>query len=565
MNTVIHALWKGDDASPLILPGSIPLSVASVNAELTQYLPDSWKSIIDADVAGPHSVPSQIDLEKSIFGQRSVTKRLARTVFFGAAPTIDTAHKGLETTRVFLGTAVPGDTPGNFHSALTQLSDRATYFYTSAGKYWYDTHANITRRAKDAADRLHREDVWAEIVERLAEQKRHPGSFAGVHVAPEDSADIPDLAEARLVIMHPKAVHKRGDADSSALAFATLATEHRGTANRTYRNMIVFLAADADRLQELETATRNFLGWKHVHDNADDLDLTGQQKRQAADRMGRESQTVQDRLLGAYQWVLTPEMPDPQAPFQIKASRVEGQAVSLAERVSRKLGNEGLLSTDRAAPNIRLDLDRYLADIWEDRPITVGELWDLYARYPYMARLRDRSVLDDGIRRFTDVMFWERDSFAIAVDYDNHSHEYRGLTLPTESTVRVQVNDQLLLVRPAAAEAQREQDQQAVSTAPGGAELSTPAGDADEPASPRVRFKRRYFGVKELNPERYAVDFKKINDEILTHLTTNPGIDLHVRLEIDATAPEGFDEDKVRTVSENANTLKFEQSGFEVQ
>jgi len=31
----------------------------------------------------------------------------------------------------------------------------------------------------------------------------------------------------------------------------------------------------------------------------------------------------------------------------------------------------------------------------------------------------------------------------------------------------------------------------------------------------------------------------------------------------EATAPDGFDDSKVRTVAENATTLKFEQSGFE--
>lgn len=38
---------------------------------------------------------------------------------------------------------------------------------------------------------------------------------------------------------------------------------------------------------------------------------------------------------------------------------------------------------------------------------------------------------------------------------------------------------------------------------------------------------------------------------------------LNVTIEIEATAPEGFDDAKVRTVSENAATLKFEQRGFE--
>ena len=124
MNTVIHALWVGEDQSPLIMPGSIPLAPRQVNSELTQYLQDSWKAIIDADVDGPNSEPARSTTSKPLFGQRSLTKRLARTVFFGAAPTIGSRAQGLETQRVFLGTAIPGDVPGNFHSALTALADR---------------------------------------------------------------------------------------------------------------------------------------------------------------------------------------------------------------------------------------------------------------------------------------------------------------------------------------------------------------------------------------------------------------------------------------------------------
>jgi hypothetical protein len=39
-------------------------------------------------------------------------------------------------------------------------------------------------------------------------------------------------------------------------------------------------------------------------------------------------------------------------------------------------------------------------------------------------------------------------------------------------------------------------------------------------------------------------------------------VSLNVTIEIEATTPDEFDDAKVRTVSENAATLKFEQSGF---
>ena len=211
MSTVIHALWTGEDASPLIMPGSIPLATANVNAELTQYLQDSWKAIIDADVDGPNSEPARIDKEKPLFGQRSLTKRLARTVFFGAAPTIGSARTRASRPSVCSwAPRSPATCPATSTPRSTQLGDRATYFYSGSGKYWYDLQANITRTAKDQAERLHKEDVWAEIVRRLQGQARTRGDFAGVHVCPETNADIPDTDEARLVILHPKVAHKRG-------------------------------------------------------------------------------------------------------------------------------------------------------------------------------------------------------------------------------------------------------------------------------------------------------------------------------------------------------------------
>src|ERR1035441_595489 len=430
MSTVIHALWTGEDASPLIMPGSIPLATANVNAELTQYLQDSWKAISDAHVDGPNSEPAQSDRENPLFGQRALTRRLARTVFFGAAPTIapGSVHKGLGAQRVFLGTAIPGDVPGNFHAALTQLGDRAMYFYSGSGKYWYDLQPNITRAAKDQAERLHKEDVWAEIVRRLQSQARTRGDFAAVHVCPETNGDIPDTEEARLVILHPKVTHKRGG-DSAAKDFARKATEQRGSANRVNRNMLVYLAADEARLEELDTATRDYLGWTHVLADEADLDLTQNQKNQAAQRQAQANQTVTSRLLQSFTWALVPAQPEPSSPFLIRETKAEGQSESLADRVSRRLGNDGDLSTRQAAATIRLAIEK-VPTIWKDGHVSLGTLWGIYRQYPYMPRLRDRRVLDEGI---VDMpLIWQTDAFALATGYDQSAGQYIGLWTPED-------------------------------------------------------------------------------------------------------------------------------------
>jgi len=564
MSTVIHSLWIGEDASPLIMPGSIPLATSSVNSELTQYLQDSWKTIIDADVDGPNSEPVRIDKAKPVFGQRSLTKRLARTVFFGAAPTIapGASSKGIGTQRVFLGTAVPGDVPGNFHAALTQLQDRATYFYSGSGKYWYDLQANITRTAKDQAERLHPEDVWAEVTRRLQVQARTRGQFAGVHIAPESNADIPDLEEARLVILHPKVSHKRGT-DSPAKQFAHAATERRGSANRTHRNTLVYLAADEARLEELDSATRDYLGWTHVLANDADLDLTQNQRNQAVQRQAQADKTVTARLLQTFTWGLVPAQPDPGAPFVVREVKVEGQSDSLAERMSRRLGNDGDLSTRQAAATIRLALNK-VPQIWKDGHVSLGTLWGLYTQYPYMPRLRDRSVLDVGV--FDQPLIWQTDAFALATSYDEAAGRYVGLWTPHGNGSQPVATDSLLLVRPdvalrqIAATLPAQSPDDTSDTAAPNDRTQTPPPPAVDVVYPIV--KTRFFGVKTLNSAKIALDFKNIAEEVLAHLRSGD-TSLTVRIEIEAVDTAGFDEGKIRTISENAKTLRFDQAGFE--
>ena len=181
-----------------------------------------------------------------------------------------------------------------------------------------------------------------------------------------------------------------------------------------------------------------------------------------------------------------------------------------------------------------------------------------------MPRLRDRAVLNAGLRNAP--LLWEQDGFALAEGYDEQAGRYRGLVLPSDQT-SIAITDSTLVVQPALAVEQRAREIAATSSAGRRVPVAsgqTPGRQAPTaPAAPKPVGKTRFFGTKELSPDGYAKDFKKITDEVLTHLAATPGVDLRVTLEIEATTATGFDDNRVRTVSENARTLKFEQSGFE--
>lgn len=584
MNTIVGELWSAGDSSALIMPGTVPVQSNLVHAELRQYLDDKWDGVIHADVDGPASAPADVDKSSAIFGQRSVTKRLARTVFMGSVPTLGSAQKGLDVQRVFLGTALPGDVPGNFHPALNQLADKATYFYGQDSRYWYDTQANTTRTARDYAERLHADEVSAEVRTRLdAHRRSSPTGFARVVVSPGSTADVPDTDQVQLVLVPPTHPHDdKRKTDSPGSTWARQVVDRCGPSARTAQNMVVFLAPDTARMAELDAAVRDFLAWEHVRTSRRELNLTDQQHEQAVDRAKRASQTVTDRLVGTYVWVLHP-VAQAGKPFQIEAVKAERQAPSLAERVAEKLHDEGRLLRDRRSSHLRMDLDGPLRAVWHrDDHIDVGQLWAYLTTYTYLPRLRDRAVLVKAVRSVADtsaVIAWEHDGYALAERFDPETGRYDGLWLPGDSDEAPEVTDSTLLVSPGKAVPQRAVDLRAAGERepdpgregepePGrggsrGADGGSGGGGDSEPEVSQRCAPTRYFGVRALDPQRYAQDFAKLAQEVVAHLAATPGVSLEVRVEISATAPDGFDENRVRTVSENAAVLKFEQTGFE--
>lgn len=565
MNTVVGALWRAGDTGPLILPGSVPLSDDTVVTELTQYVEDSWKSVVDADVDGPQSVPRQVDeANRALLGSRLVTQRLARTIFLGATPTLHTANKGIDRKRVFLGTAVPGDVPGNFHSALNQLTDQATYLYSAGSAYWYDTQANTSRTARDHAAGLHPGDVAAEVVRRLDVLRRARGGRPAVHLTAEP-AEVPDGEEFRLVVLPPQHVYERKSPSSNpAVTAARAVVDNRAGGARVRRNQLALLALDSARADDLDRAVRDYLGWSFVTEQAERLGLSIAQSNQARERATQADGTVAQRLLDGYTWLVVPTQ-QPGEPWQVSALRADASARSVLDRALTKLARESELADELAPAMIRLQLNK-VPSVWADGHVSVGALWELFAQFPYLTRLTDRRALEAGVARTLDEpLGWEVSTFALAAGVDESTKRYVDLRLPGDSAP-LTITGASLLVRPDRALAQRAAEdaerRPPVVLPPDpdrdGGPPPPPPPQLDPGPAPRTRF----FGVRTLDPQRYGKDFAVVVEEVLQRLSAT-GAQLEVRLEISATKADGFGDDVVRTVSENAGTLHFEQSGFE--
>ena len=568
MASVIHSLWERGDRHPLIMPAHIPIDDPHVRNELTRYLSDNWTPIIEADVDGPNALPQHIDNEVANLGKFSATRRVARTVYLGSAPTTSVANRGIEDRRIKLGSAMPGETPAIFGDALRRLSTQATFLYQDGPRYWYSTQPTVTKLAEDRADQFRRDPspVVAEIEKRLRADLRATGDFQRIHTVPQSGADIPDDMDARLVVLGTDHPHSSGS-NSKAQAAATAILENRGNTPRLFRNTLVFLAVDQTRLQDLDEAVRRYLAWSSILQDKETLNLDPHQVRQAESQLKSEDGAVVGRLPEAYQWLLVPVQSTPEAAVEWQALRLAGQD-PLAARASKKLRSEELLVPALAGTRLRMELDR--VPLWRGDHVEVRQLADHFARYLYLPRLAGPEVLIRAIQDGLGLLLWRDESFAYADAFDEATGRYRGLRCGREVSLLGPESDGLL-IKPEVAVAQQEAETAAATgtgvaepVASGSAGSQPVASTSPEPTPPPPEQKaRRFHGAVTLDTTRVGRDASQIADEVIAHLAGLVGAKVTVTLEIEAEIPSGAPDHVVRTVTENSRTLKFSSQGFE--
>ena len=571
MAAVIHSLWEKGDRNPLILPANIPIDDPRVQFELTRYLSDNWVPVIEKDVDGPNALPLRIDGEVPNLGKFQAARRVARTVYLGSAPTATAANRGLEDRRIKLGCVMPGESPAVFGDALRRLSASATYLYQDAARYWYSTQPTVTKLAEDRAEQYKRDPdaVARELDKRLRADLRQTGDFRRVHPLPGSGADVPDDPDARLVVLgidHPYSK----DGQSKAEEQARKIWEYRGNTPRLRRNALAFLAVDANRLQDLDEATRRYLAWESILGERDTLDLSPHQVKQAETQRKAADDTVSARLPEAYQWLLVPVQATPAGQVEWAGYRLSGQD-PLAVRASKKLRAEELLVTILAGTRLRMELDR--VPLWRGDHVTVRQLIEDFAQYPYLPRLRDSSVLLDAIHDGLKLIQWPSDSFAYADRYDEAAGCYVGLR--AGQLVNVAEDAAAVIVRPDAARQQmeaaaalvyprlRDTDGDETITPPGvtGGPGPVPVVGVIEP--PKTVAPRRFHGTVTLDPVRAGAEAGRVAEEVIAHLAGLVGATVRVTLEIEADIPNGAPDNVVRIVTENGRELKFVSQGFE--
>ena len=561
MADAIHRLWASKDPDPMILPGALPLYDSNVRQQLVGYLNDNWNGPFDADIDGDMCEAALAERAQQRFGHIQACRRLTRTIFLGSVP--GKSHVGLETGRIMLGTVQPGEGVSVYGDALRTLSGRLSFLYGSEQRYWFEVRPNLNKVAADRIARVGDEEAGAEI-RALLQAMKDTGDFAGVHRAPGTPADVADEPAARLVLLGPEAAHKKDDPASEAIRAATRLLDSRGTVPRQHRNMLAFLAADGEGIQSAREEAKRYLGWRSIAQDGKTgaMNLDRGQQTQAEASRDAAARALEARLHDAYKWLLVPQQLVPEGgvpePLSWQAYNLSGAGLgsigSLVQRASYRMVTDGLLIKAWSPIHLKRELDRW---VWQDGRdhVSLKQVWGYLTTYLYFSRLRSVDVLIDAVK--TGVR--SRDYFGYADGLEGD--RYLGLVFGEPARLVV-VDEASVLVRPAVA-AQQVETKAPRATAGGTAAVVSPAPGGEEPEPPKPRPVRRFFGTARLSPTRLGGSAGQIGEEVVQHLNGLLGAEVEVTIEIHARVPEGIPDAVVRTVSENARTLKFAQFEFD--
>ena len=132
MAQVIHELWMSNGPSVMIMPGSVAISSSRVEPELLHYLPTNWQSIIAGMLMALRRFPIEL-INRSNLNRYSATRRIARAIFMGSAPTSMDQNRGLDDKQINLGVVQPGQSQAISGDALRRLANQAKFMTATSG------------------------------------------------------------------------------------------------------------------------------------------------------------------------------------------------------------------------------------------------------------------------------------------------------------------------------------------------------------------------------------------------------------------------------------------------
>ena len=570
MAKVIATLWQDNDNSPLIMPGTLPMSDKTVSTEFTRHLDNEtvWLPIIDTEIDGKKSVPHLIDGLNPMYGEMQMARRVARTLFLGTAPRIRSQASGLDILHIRLGTLEPGVPVSRPPDVLEHIKQRSANLYDDGNRYWYDTQKNLNREAEERAGQIEAFRVRDYIMSALQKNTaKGRGEFEKVHCS-DKPTEITDEMSQRLVIMPPDTKWTdKGDEAWKETIMKIL--ESKGGGNRLYRNSLSFVMCDSTRWSDLEKSVRLLLAWTHISDHPETYNLDAFKRKEARKMVKNSEKTALSRLSEAYRALVVPVQDDPKGEVEFITRNLPSDTIqSIASKASQQMVNDAHLIPKYSPKLLSEDMQNWF--LKDEEHIDLKRACEAYFQFTYFPRLKDQKTFRDAISEGVSGRDFGHARSSKDGIYDNpRIGESFGSFQMDGHSVLIRKDVAEKVVKEAAEAALKA----AAATIPGGGnepdgENNQGGGDsgssegtdvsgtkAHEEGGGSGTLTTQIIIDANIKSDSSRKEFDELTEHIVKQLIVDPKSNTKIRVTIESENSEGFDAATIRTVKENASNL----------
>jgi hypothetical protein len=438
---VVQRLWEEKpDNTHLIHLHHIPLGLEDVAVELTSRLEKSaFKQVIEADIASPQegSLSHCQMIDEKLWRESNkpdYAQRLGTTIFINSLT--QGTSSGLDEGELFTAVLEPGDDPKHVKKTLAimmaeeqvQSGMACFYLHYSGQKYRFKTDASITKIIQEEVNNVRAFEVKTQL-ETFIKRIWKPAALKPYHF-PDEAADLPDDAGMpKLAILHYDSVSLLAEeTDIPELVLKLYNHSGMQQAYRTYKNNVLFLCADRDRISRTHDVMRRLLALQKIVNEPERMnDFSKEQKKKLRDNLDSAQLDVRVALTRLYRFLYYPSTDVSQEDVSLRRYEIPAQDQGNAEKNQTEIVLETLKQLEKVLTEDSQTVSAaYLkSKAWPESQdsMTTEDLRRQFAQSPGLKMLLDthqlKKTVSNGIKTGNWIYYDKRDQ----IGYDKDSPE----------------------------------------------------------------------------------------------------------------------------------------------
>lgn len=405
--SIVKDLWQRRSTlvgtQALIQTSDVQLeNLPTLQSTITSLMGAQWDSVMHADVIGTISNAYKLDEQNAgnNIGKYHLATAVTTTVLMASVGS--SSQKGLSQKQLKLCLLKPDAFQHiDIDSTLNQLENIVHYMYRSSiggeQSYWFQSKPNINILINQAKGDVKEDEVNAEILRMV---KHGVQNVAQVKVLVDPTGDVPEQKQLTFVVMHPKyAAAAGGNISNSAKNAIRQMAQMRGSAQRVYRNTLLFLLCSEAGRAALSMKLREYLACDKIFTEYGSQ-LDADQKKDVLERKRQSGQSANEQLIHAYNTVVKCVRDDVQ--IQEIITFASEFAPQLTVNVLNELRENGMVLR-RIGLNI-INRNGLMPTV--EKPVKVNDLYEAFLRFDDKPMILNADAITDTVNKYCEEGTW---------------------------------------------------------------------------------------------------------------------------------------------------------------